>query len=110
VTDPQALELARRIASCWRGSTPVAEWVPELALLDHTPAVATFERLRRVLEDPGPSVRRFLSEYRAIVAPAVVEAWREPLGEPRKSRDEILAILRASGAPEKFIPKRKETA
>jgi hypothetical protein len=108
MTDPQALELARRIANCWRGGSPLAEWVDELARLDHQPALATFERLRRLLEF-APSIPRFLTEYRAITQATQTHPHEWPaLDEPRLTRDERMSILLANGAPEHLTGKRKE--
>ena len=102
MTDPQALELAKRIMNCWRGGTPLADWVAELARLEHQPAVAAYERLRRLI-DVAPSIPRFLSEYQALDARNVAPVGQWKPSERRLTRAERVAILTRAGAPRRLI-------
>jgi hypothetical protein len=109
MTDPQALELARKIVSRWRFQAPLEDWVAELARLDHDVATTAYGKLRGLLEDPGPSIPRFKSECRAIAQASTQHPHEWPtLDEPRLTRDERMSILLANGAPERLTGKRKE--
>ena len=102
----EAHTLAIRIANCWRGGAPVREWEDALQRLDHTAAVATFERLRGNLEHP-PTLARFMAEYRALTPARTVELPDELAG-PAISRNDALAILEAAGAPRHMLTKRRD--
>lgn len=102
MTPEQATKLAKRIANCFRGSPPLAEWVDVFThdLTDHRAALETIRRLRYT--EGALSIDRFASEYRAALAVDAPTVAAYDTG-PRLTREQRRDILLRNGAPVRFV-------
>lgn len=96
MTADEALNLAQRITSRWRGTATRDAWTAALEPLPHQPALAAFAHYAKTTGDPGPTIHRFTERVQMDTPTNVV-----PLGR-RLTREERLAILTANGAPQRL--------
>jgi hypothetical protein len=98
----QATELGKRIANCFRGTPPLAEWV-DVFINDLTDYQAALETVRRLRYTEGAlTVDRFAAEYDAVMAAGFVPEHLKPCG-PRLTREQRIAILTRAGAPRHIV-------